>query len=216
MFEIVIRPLIWFLGKPKIILTGPIDAGEPMLIVANHVVSIDTSLMEYALPFPIRKRMAVAMAGEMLEDYRHFRNAQSPRPQGTFLLLGPLIYVLVTAFFNVFPLPRKRDFQRSFAFAGEALDHGFNVLIFPEGAVQEGGVLTRFRPGIGLLVKQSGTAVLPMAMRGVREMKASGRSWFRSGLVELVVGQPIRFSSADSEASITARLHAEVEHLLEG
>jgi long-chain acyl-CoA synthetase len=215
-FETVIRPLVWFLAKPRVIRTGRIDASEPMLIVANHVVSIDTSLMEYALPGPIRRRMAVAMAGEMLEDYRHFRNAQVAKPETTFFLPGPLFYLLVTAFFNAFPLPRKRDFQRSFAHAGEALDHGFNVLIFPEGAVQEEGILARFRPGIGLLVKQSGTAVLPMAMRGVRELRVRDHGWFRSGMIQLVVGQPIRFSPTDSEASITARLHAEVEKLLKG
>jgi long-chain acyl-CoA synthetase len=214
-FETVIRPLVWLLGKPKVVRSGPIDSSEPMLIIANHVASIDAALMEYALPGPIRRRMAVAMAGEMLEDYRHFRNAQSARPETTFFLLGPLYYFLVTLFFNVFPLPRKRDFQRSFAHAGEALDHGFNVLIFPEGAVSEEGRLARFRPGIGLLVKQSGTAVLPMAMRGVRELKASGRGWFRSGMIELAVGQPIRFGPLETEAAITARLHKEVEKLLE-
>ena len=214
--EAVMRPLVWLLGKPKVVRPGRIDATEPMLVIANHVASIDAALMEYALPGPIRRRMAVAMAGEMLEDYRHFRNAQSARPEATFFLPGPLYYLLVTAFFNVFPLPRKRDFQRSFAHAGEALDHGFNVLIFPEGTVSEEGRLARFRPGIGLLVKQSGTAVLPMAMRGVRDLKATGRSWFRSGMIELVVGQPIRFGPADSEASITAQLHAAVEKLLNG
>jgi long-chain acyl-CoA synthetase len=214
-FETVIRPLIWLLGKPNVVRSGPIVSYEPMLIIANHVASLDGALLEYALPGPIRRRMAVAMAGEMLEDYRHFRNAQSARPETTFFLLGPLYYLLVTAFFNVFPLPRKRDFQRSFAHAGEALDHGFNVLIFPEGAISQEGRLARFRPGIGLLVKQSGTAVLPMAMRGVRELKASGRSWFRSGMIELVVGQPVRFGPLETEASITARLHEEVEKLLE-
>jgi long-chain acyl-CoA synthetase len=214
-FETVIRPLVWLLGKPKVVRPGRIDASEPMLVIANHVASIDAALMEYALPGAIRRRMAVAMAGEMLEDYRHFRNAQSARPEATFFLLGPLYYLLVTMFFNVFPLPRRRDFQRSFAHAGEALDHGFNVLIFPEGAVSEEGRLARFRPGIGLLVKQSGTAVLPMAMRGARELKASGRGWFRSGMIELAVGQPIQFGPLETEAAITARLHEEVEKLLE-
>jgi long-chain acyl-CoA synthetase len=215
-FETVIRPLVWLLGKPAVVRPSLIDASEPMLIVANHVVSIDAALMIYALPGPIRRRTAVAMAGEMLEDYRHFRNAQSAKPEATFFLLGPLYYLLVTLFFNVFPLPRKRDFQRSFAHAGEALDHGFNVLIFPEGAISVEGRMARFRPGIGLLVKQSRTAVLPMAMRGVRELKASGRGWFRSGMIELVLGQPIRFGPLETEAAITARLHEEVEKLLEG
>ena len=73
------------------------------------------------------------------------------------MLFGPLAYLLVTALYNVFPLPRRRDFQRSFAHAGEALDRGFNVLVFPEGTRSDAGELARFRPGIGLLAKQSRT-----------------------------------------------------------
>ena len=71
------------------------------------------------------------------------------------MLFGPPAYLLITALFNVFPLPRQRDFQRSFAHAGEALDRGYNVLVFPEGTRSAAGKLARFRPGIGLLVKQS-------------------------------------------------------------
>jgi long-chain acyl-CoA synthetase len=213
--EAVMRPVVWLLAKPAIVRPCRIDASEPMLVIANHVASVDGALVEYALPGPLRRRMAVAMSGEMLEDFRHFRNGQAARPEATFFLPGPLYYVLVTALFNVFPLPRKRDFQRSFAHAGEALDHGFNVLIFPEGTLTQDGKLARFRPGIGMLVKQSGTAVLPVAMRGVGELKVSRRTWFRSGAIELVVGAPIRFGPLETETAITTRLHEEVEKLLE-
>jgi long-chain acyl-CoA synthetase len=151
------------------------------------------------------------MSGEMLEDFRHFRD---PEQTGKVFLPGPLFYLLVTAFFNVFPLPRLRDFQRSFAHGGEALDHGYHVLVFPEGARSESGTMARFRPGIGLLVKQSGAAVLPMAMRGMGELKARKLGWFRSGTIEIRVGEPIRFSSTETEAAITARLHSEVAALL--
>jgi long-chain acyl-CoA synthetase len=107
-----------------------------------------------------------------------------------------------------------RDFQRSFAHAGEALDHGFHVLIFPEGQLSEAGKLARFRAGIGLLVKESGVPVLPMALRGLGEMKTKQIGWFRSGALSIRVGQPIRFSPLDSESTITARLQASVEELL--
>jgi len=187
-----------------------------VLILANHVSTFDGPLLEYALPGPIRRRIAVAMSAEMLEGYRHFRNPEPLHPSGRFFLPGPLFYLLLTALFNVFPLPRQRDFLRSFAHLGEALDRGFSVLVFPEGTRSEAGSLVRFRPGIGLLVKQSGTAVLPMAMRGLGELKAQSRGWFRSGKIEVRVGQPIRFSPLDSESAITARLHDEVEKLLSG
>jgi long-chain acyl-CoA synthetase len=214
--EAAMRPLVWLLANPRITAPNELRADEPMLIIANHVTAFDGPLLEYALPGPIRRWMAVAMSGEMLEDYRHFRNPEPLHPTGRFFLPGPMFYFLLTALFNVFPLPRQRNFQRSFAHAGEALDRGFNVLVFPEGTRSEAGSLARFRPGIGLLVKQSGTAVLPMAMRGLGELKARGRGWFRSGTIEVCVGQPIRFTPQDSEAAITARLHAEIERLLNG
>jgi long-chain acyl-CoA synthetase len=214
--EAVMRPLVKLLANPSVVSTEPsqLNADAPMLIVANHATAYDGPLLEYALPGPMRRRIAVAMSGEMLEAYRHFRNPERVQDNAKIYLPGPLFYLLLTALFNVFPLPRLRDFQRSFAHAGEALDRGFNVLIFPEGTRSAEGRLAAFRPGIGLLVKQSETAVLPMAIRGLGELKTRRRSWFRSGAIEVRVGQPMRFSSTVTEASITAQLHAAVEKLL--
>jgi long-chain acyl-CoA synthetase len=214
--ESVIHPLTWLLAKPSVVETAPdrTDPGEPMLIVANHVSAFDAALLLYALPGRVRRRMAIAMSGEMLEDFRHFRNPDHGPKYGRFFLFGPAAYWLVTASFNVFPLPRQRDFQPSFAHAGEAMDRGFNVMVFPEGARSPEGKIARFRPGIGLLVKQSGVPVLPMALRGLGELKTRQLSWFRSGRIEVCVGEPIRFSPLEAEGAITARLQAEVEKLL--
>jgi long-chain acyl-CoA synthetase len=187
------------------------NATEPMLIIANHVTAYDGPLVEYALPGRLRRRIAVAMSGEMLEDYRHFRNPEN----GRFSPFGPVAYLLVTALFNVFPLPRSRDFQRSFTHAGESLDRGFHVIIFPEGTRSAVGNLARFRPGIGLLVRQSNAPVLPVAIRGLGELKQQGRRWFRSGKIEVRVGDPIRFAAEETETAITERLHREVEKLLQ-
>ncbi len=215
--ELILRPLVRFLAKPRI--DAPPDLAarirEPILIVANHVTAYDGPLVQYALPGPMRRAVSAAMSGEMLEDFRHFRNpAHGPR-YGRFFPFGPAAYFLVTALFNVFPLPRLRDFQRSFAHAGEALDRGFHVLVFPEGTRSAAGQLAPFRPGIGLLVKQSDTAVLPVAIRGLGELKARGRGWFRSGTIEVHVGQPIRFAATATESEITRQLHAAVQNLLE-
>ena len=214
--EAVLRPLVWLLSNPKVVGRGPIGIAEPMLIVANHVTSFDGPLLEYALPPAVRRHIAIAMSGEMLEGYRHFRNVNRPAVEGRFFLPGPLFYWLLTALFNVFPLARQRDFQHSFAHAGEALDRGMHVLLFPEGTRSAKGKLAPFRPGIGLLVKQTSARVLPMAIRGLGELKVQGRGWFRSGTVEVRSGEPIRFGPEESEAAITARLHAEVQRLLNG
>jgi long-chain acyl-CoA synthetase len=211
--ECVMRPLVWFLAAPRVIRTTPaqtLDVNEPMLIIANHVTAYDEPLLLFALPQGVRNHIAAAMSGEMLEDFRHARNMQSRWLNP----LGPPTWLLLSALFNAFPLPRQRGFQRSFAHAGHALDRGFHVVVFPEGTRSPDGTLAHFRPGIGLLVKQSSTAVLPMALRGLGDLKTRKRSWFRSGTLEILVGQPVRFATNQSEAAITARLHSEVEKLL--
>jgi len=216
--ELIARPLTWFLADPRVVKQagseGLVSVSEPMLIIANHVTAYDGSLVQYALPGRLRRRIAVAMSGEMLEDFRHFRNPEYGPKYGRFSPFGPIAYFLLTALYNVFPLPRSRDFQRSFAHAGEALDGGFHVMIFPEGTRSAGGELARFRAGIGLLVKQSNAPVLPVAIRGLGELKKRNRGWFRSGKIEVRLGEPIRFALEDSETTITECLHERVEALL--
>jgi long-chain acyl-CoA synthetase len=70
-----------------------------------------------------------------------------------------------------------------------------------------------------LLVKQSQTAVLPVAIRGLGALKGLKfrerfRGWFRTGALEVRVGEPLRFAAEETEAAITQRLHDEVERLL--
>lgn len=208
--ELIAQPFVWFLANPRVDRPQRLNIDEPMLIICNHVTAYDGALVEYALPGRMRRWVASAMLGEMLEDFRQFRNPDT----GRFMLFGPAAYWLVTALYNVFPLPRRRDFQRSFAHAGEALDRGYNVLVFPEGTRSVAGELARFRPGIGMLVKQAHAPVLPVALVGIGELKAEGRGWFRSGKLEVRVGEPLRFGPLDPESAITERLHSVVAALM--
>ena len=216
--ECVLRPLVWLLADPEVesrvsnARRGPpdVDLPQSLLLIANHVTAYDVPLILYALPGRMRRHVAAAMAANMLEDWRRRRN------QGSWFLnaLGPLTYLIVTGVFNVFPLPRSTGFRRSFQYAGKALDRGYNVLVFPEGHRSADGRLHAFRPGIGLLVEQSKTAVLPVALAGLADLKAARKRWFRSGKLRVVVGSPIRFTAGTSAEEITERLRAEIARLL--
>lgn len=206
--ELIAQPLVRFLAKPRVESAGPVQPAQPVLIVANHVTTYDMPLVQYGLPGPIRRRMAAAMAGDMLRDWRHFRNLAPG-----LNWLGPVAWLLVTALYNAFPLPRSAGFRRSFQHAGEALDRGYNVLVFPEGHRTESG-LQPFRPGIGLLVRDSGVPVLPVALAGLSQLKTKGRGWFRSGALTVGVGQLIEFAPTDSPEAITARLYETLRAML--
>jgi long-chain acyl-CoA synthetase len=208
--ELIAQPFVWFLGNPRVVRPRELQSDEPMLIICNHITAYDGALIEYALPGHMRRHVAAAMLGEMLEEFRHFRNPDT----GRFMFFGPAAYWLVTALYNVFPLPRRRDFQRSFAHAGEALDRGYNVLVFPEGTRSPAGELAPFRPGIGMLAKQAHAPVLPVALIGLGELRAKGRGWFRSGKIEVRIGEPIKFGPLETEAAITEKLHSAVSSLL--
>ncbi len=212
--ECLARPLTWFLAAPRVTGRAPATTKEPLLIVANHVTYADGPLVLYALPGPMRRRVAAAMSGEMLLDYRNMRNPDRQPGHRQRMWTGPLAWLLLTALYNVFPLPRRKGFQRSFAHAGQALDHGYNVLVFPEGTRTATGELGRFRPGVGILVKQTRAAVLPVALCGLGELKLQSRGWFRSGRIEIRVGNVMRFGLQETESSIASTLEATVDALL--
>ncbi|HEX4005557.1 MAG TPA: AMP-binding protein [Acidobacteriaceae bacterium] len=207
--ELISQPLVWLLAAPRVQRPPHIDAQHPILLVANHVTTYDVPLVLYGLPGPMRRRVAAAMAGNMLRDWRHMRNLAPG-----LNWLGPLTWLLVTGLFNAFPLPRSAGFRRSFQHAGEALDRGYNVLVFPEGHRTDAG-LQPFRPGIGLLVRESGAPVMPVALAGLSELKQKGRGWFRSGALTVRVGDPLEFAPSDSAEQITAQLEQAMRKLLD-
>jgi len=227
--ELVMRPLVWLLAAPRVTRApnDPLEPRtsnlEPCLIIANHITLLDGALVLYALPFRLRRRVAAAMSGGILLDFRHARN------QGNLFLdlLAPIAYWLLTALFNVFPLPNARGFRRSFAHAGEAMDRGYSVLIFPEGTRSRTGRMNRFRPGIGLLAQQSAVPILPVAILGLyefhppetnlepRTLNLEPPRWFRSGRIEVRIGTPIPAPGEHADAAqLTAALEQSLRALL--
>jgi long-chain acyl-CoA synthetase len=210
--ECVVRPLVWLLAAPRAERRGmPIpEKHAPLLIIANHITAYDVPLVLYGLPVSVRRRVAVAMSGEMLLDFRRGRGA----PNEFLDALLPIAYWLVTVFFNVFPLPRLGGFRRSFEHAGRALDRGYSVLIFPEGTRSVDGGLQPFRSGIGLLAQQAEADVLPVALVGLDEVLRGGGRWFRSRRIVVRVGQPISYDPHSAPEQTTLKLHAAMAELL--
>jgi long-chain acyl-CoA synthetase len=172
----------------------------PVLVISNHVTYLDIAWILPALPARLRNRLATAMGGERLARMR--RPAQSlPRLER---FMERLRYFLASCLFNVFPLPQESGFLKSFNFAGDLADRGWNILVFPEGLTSEDGKMATFRSGIGLLAKQLDIPVVPMKLEGLFDLKQENRMRTRPGHVRVTIGQPVRFS-ADQEITEIAR-----------
>lgn len=203
----IAMPLTRALAKPRVVTRVQALPDQPCLIVANHVTSYDVPLILLALPKRIRSRCAVAMSGEMLLDMRLGRNQG-----GKWLnLLARPAYWLITALFNVFPLPQKSGFQRSFRHAGEAMDRGYHVLVFPEGRRSDDGAPQPFMLGTGLLWRELHAPALAVHLAGLGELKQAARwQWFRSGAITATLAHALPPPGQGDPAALTARLQAAV------
>ena len=199
-------PATMIMGHPKIVGRENLRGIEgPVLISCNHVTYIDVGFALIALPPRLRHKLAVGMWGELL--WEMWRPPQNWNP---FLRLSYKVgYYLVVALFNVFPLPQESGVRESFAYAGESVDRGYSVLVYPEGVRTPDGKPSPFRSGLGMLASRLDISVLPMRIDGLWEMKMAGHKIARPGQLQVVIGKPMRFPPDTPAEEITNQ----VEHV---
>ena len=202
--EAVARPLVGLVLAPRI--APRVALARPSLLIANHLTAFDVPVILYALSSNDRHHVAVAMSGQLLTGWRRGK-AEKHR---MVAVLTPLAYWLVTALINVFPLPRGAGLRQSFTHAGEAMDQGFHVLVFPEGGRSSDGQLQPFEPGIGLLAQESEVPVQPIVIEGLKPL---GKKWPPRGVVSVRLGTPLTMKPGEEPQSFTKRLEAAVAAL---
>jgi long-chain acyl-CoA synthetase len=207
---LLMRPAMVLLGWPRILgrenLRG---AYGPLLVISNHLGDVDPGFILTALPARFRHRLAVATGGEALEALR-----TPPADRGWFLRIYDRVrWALGVSLLNLFPLPREAGFRRSFAYAGEAVDRGYSVLVFPEGRHTTDGRLCPFRTGIGLLAENLGIPVLPIRIDGLYEIKKAGKKFAAPWKISVRIGKPMSFAPGTDAARIAAELQRAVETL---
>ncbi len=181
----------------------------PLLFVSNHITQVDVGFILAALPSMYRHRLAVAMWGELLESMR------CPAPGLGFFqrVKERFSYWSVVALFNVFPLPQTSGFRESFAFAGEAVDRGYSVLVFPEGQRTKDGRLSPFRAGIGMLAAKLNLPVVPLRIDGLYELKKRNQKFAPTGTVVVTIGSPFTVNPDPDPERIARDLERRVASL---
>jgi long-chain acyl-CoA synthetase len=209
MHYLLLRPAIFLLGWPQVEgrqnLRG---VNGPVLVVCNHIGDVDPGFVLTALPARLRHKLAIATRGEALEILR-----TPPTARGKFRTAYDRVkWILGVSLLNLFPLPREAGFRESFAYAGESVDRGYSILVFPEGRHTTDGKMLSFRTGIGLLANNLQVPIVPMRIDGLFEVKQAGKKFARPGQIKVKMGAPVKFAEHDPE-QIAKELYKIVERL---
>jgi long-chain acyl-CoA synthetase len=207
---LLMTPAMLLLGWPRIEGRENLRGWNgPLLVVCNHIADVDVGFVQTALPARLRNRIATATGGEALEALR-----TPAAGRGFFLRIYDRIqWGLGVSLLNLFPLPREAGFRQSFAYAGEAVDRRYSVLVFPEGRHTVDGKVNPFRAGIGLLANNLNIPVLPMRIVGMFEVKQAGKKFARPGKIGVRIGRPMRFAAGSDPAQIARELQRAVAEL---
>jgi 1-acyl-sn-glycerol-3-phosphate acyltransferase len=129
----------------------------PAIFVANHTSHLDAPLVLTSLPPAWRERTAVGAAADYFFDVWW-------RAAATALV------------FNAFPVERAGA-RKSTRLARALIADGWNVVVFPEGTRSRDGWVGEFRLGAARLAVETGTPVVPIAVRGSYQAMPRGRAW---------------------------------------
>jgi long-chain acyl-CoA synthetase len=166
---------------------------EPCLIISNHNMHLDQSMLLMAMPSDFRQRIAIAAAATDIFGNR-FRGFWSA-------LLG-----------NAFPFAtRGSGIRESLESVAEMLEDGWNVLIFPEGRLTVIGPMKPFKSGIGFLARETDADILPMRVDVLRPGFYEGK-WLPHprARVRVSVGAPVRIERGTPYSEATAILERAV------
>lgn len=163
------RALLWTAGVAlRVTFEAPLDPKQPYVFMANHLSTVDIWALFVALPMKIR-----FIAKKQLGRIPIF---------GWAMAVGRFIFID-----RQNPLAARRSIDQ----AAERIRTGSSVAIFPEGTRSRDGLLGPFKKGGFHLAMQAGVPIVPVGIRGAREVMPRGSLILRRGPVTLEIGAPI-------------------------
>jgi long-chain acyl-CoA synthetase len=145
------------------------------LVVANHTSHLDMGLVKLALQGEGERLVTLAARDYFFDT--------------------PIKRAYFENFTNLIPMDRHGSLRESLALAGESLEHGYHLLIFPEGTRSKDGTLTEFKPTTGYLALSHGVDILPMYIGGAYEALPKGAFLPKANKLVVRIGPPLRIES---------------------
>lgn len=192
------------------------------IVVANHSSHLDAPMLFALLPSEITARLATGAAADYFYKNR-------------------VVAALTSLFFNTYPVKRHRqpenlatpnsgapnpaspnpaapsDANKKIpGFSEQLLRAGVPILLFPEGTRSRSGKLGEFHSGAAALAQQLEIPILPVAMRGGRDVMPVGAKFPKLGKnpVEMHIGQPLLGQPGETATDFTARLKEAIATLI--
>ena len=154
--------------KVRARLHAPLDPKQSYVVMPNHLSMVDIWAVFVAVPVPLR-----FIAKKQLGWIPIF---------GWAMRAGRFIFI---------DRQNASAARRSIEEAAKKIHDGVSVVIFPEGTRSRDGRLGMFKKGAFHLAINSGAQVVPVAIRGSREIMPRGSALIHGGVVEIELGAPI-------------------------
>ena len=172
-----------------------VTLGGPALFIFNHSDDFDGPVVYRALPRGIRRRLAVAAGDDVLDDHR-------------------VLALIIRWCFAGFSFARSEPYLASLENVGLMIDRGWNVLIAPEGRIDNSGQLRPFKSGIGLLAVSLGVPVVPVKTIGLTGTVPLHSKWPKKhSRVTVRIGAPVSFGPDENFEDVTETLYHLVDRL---
>ena len=164
-------------AKIKLVGLEKLDQAGTYIFMSNHVSNLDPPVL-----VPLIPRRTSALAKK--EIWR-------------IPILGKALDLA-----EIVPVERhNRDAAiQSIRRAGEVMQHGINMTIYPEGTRSPDGKLLPFKKGPFHLAAETGFPIVPVTILGTEEMMPKGSMIVKGGTATLVFHSPIdpkKFASRD-------------------
>lgn len=163
----------------------------PAIFTPNHQSHMDTPVLMSALPKKVQNNLYFGAAAD-----RWFVKGRKK------LILQPWYQSLAL---GTFPIVRGGG-SKTLDYAKWLLDQGGNLCVFPEGTRATSDSLGQFRPGISLLAIEKQVPIVPVVLKGLRELRPKGAASITPGPVSATFLEPIYPSAEMGVEALTQRV----------
>lgn len=129
-----------------------------------------------------------------------------------WLFQKPILRFLLQNLFGAYRLRKEGSLDVSLRDALKVLRRGLTVAIYPEGRLVPEKRVGEFKKGAAYLAETTGTAILPVALRGLEHTTFLSLLFGRR-TITVVCGTPFSAKPEKSREEITAELQTKIEAL---